>query len=73
MDLGHLEKLISSIDLKKEMVRSIAEYCVINNKENENEIAKILETEFYRPTTKVIQKIAILDVVSEIFLMTGMT
>lgn len=41
MDLGHLENLVSKITLSKEMVSEIAEYCVINNKGNENEIAKI--------------------------------
>lgn len=64
MDLGHLENIISKVELKRENIKGVAEYCVINNKGNENEIAKIFEKEFKMSTSSVEQQLAILDVMS---------
>jgi hypothetical protein len=69
MDLDHLEKLISKIDLRNETVNGIAEYCIANSKSTETEIANVIQKSF--PTYYSERMLAILKLVSEIFMKTS--
>lgn len=69
MDLDHLENLISKITLKPETINMIAEYCVVNSRDIENQIANIIHKNF--PTHYNEKMLALLELVSEIFLRTG--
>jgi hypothetical protein len=46
MDLDHLERLIVKIDLKPETINGIADYCILNSKSAENDIANIIHKSF---------------------------
>ena len=46
MDLSYLEKALRKIELRFEMISGIAEYCVLNSKGCENEVAKIIDEEY---------------------------
>lgn len=51
------------------MIKGISEYCILNSRGCENEVAKIIDEEYQ--THVIEQKLAILEVISEIFIMTG--
>ena len=69
MDLSYLEKALRKIELKNEMIKGISEYCVLNSKGCENEVAKIIDEEYQ--THIVEQKLAIFQAIHEIFVDTA--
>lgn len=46
MDLDHLERLILKIDLKPDTINSITDYCILNSKSIENDIANVIHKSF---------------------------
>lgn len=69
MDLDHLERQLVNISLHDESIQSIAEYCIVNSRNCESEIGKVIDKHF--PSYYDPKMLALLKLVSEIFVKTG--
>ena len=69
MDLGFLEKSLAKLELKPDAMKGVIENCVDNGKGSEKEVARIFENEYQ--THVIERKLAILQVISEILVVTG--
>ena len=69
MDLSYFEKSLSGLEIGKEGIKGVVEYCINNSKGSESEVAKIIDNEYQ--THVIDSKPAILEVISELFLHTG--
>lgn len=58
---------MENLDLKEDLIRNVAEYCITNNANSELEISKIIEKHFYRHKDAR-PKTALFLLASEIFL-----
>lgn len=48
MDLDYLENALENLDLKPEQIHNVADYCITNNVNSEQEITKLIEKHFFK-------------------------